>query len=223
MQMQLLADRSGFPMVWVEAIDAYLHWLPVTKLQFEYFLCDTNDPLFDADWYDQLLALNPRTAVPRIARDNYWQGLISGLMPAEAERFAAWCGERYSLPTLAEWQEAYRELQAKPPVASNEVAALAGLGGRGALLLSRVDTAVAEACAALERERRLADQMLMRLGVLEWVYETGSEHRWSAMGELPRAFRFLAASPDRGPVRPIQPTGVRAEMFGFRLVRRGRM
>jgi len=32
-------DKTGFPMVRVDEVNAYVHWLPVTKIQFETFYC----------------------------------------------------------------------------------------------------------------------------------------------------------------------------------------
>ena len=54
------ARAAGAMVVWVKAISAYMDLLPVTKIQFEYFLCDTLDPRFTAQWYDQILQINPQ-------------------------------------------------------------------------------------------------------------------------------------------------------------------
>ena len=57
-------DPTGFPLVWVEAIGAWMHWLPVSKLQFERFLRQAPDYPFQPAWYDHLLALNPLSVNP---------------------------------------------------------------------------------------------------------------------------------------------------------------
>ena len=51
-------DRTGFPMIWIEPIEAWLHVLPFTKIQLEYFLVDTNETNFDHKWYKNRLNEN---------------------------------------------------------------------------------------------------------------------------------------------------------------------
>jgi hypothetical protein len=219
MQLAFETDPTGFPMVWVDTIDAYLHWLPVTTLQWEWFLCETADPHFDAGWYDRLLGLSPRVTPSRIGPDNYWHSFLTGIVPSEAQAFAAWCGESYALPTLEQWLRAYAQLKSLPGEAVEPPAPTSEPDERLGQLLTRVESARAATAAGLGR-RTLADQMLLRLGVLEWVEQNGHPPRWVGIGELPPAARGGLTSPERGPVVPNQPETERSSLFGIRLLRR---
>ncbi|MEA2604063.1 MAG: hypothetical protein QOF89_5055 [Acidobacteriota bacterium] len=212
------ADPTGFPMVWIEEIGAFMHWLPVTKIQFEKFIATTHDPLFNDTWYRRVLDLNPRVAIPEISAENYWHAFLTGILPAEAQQFAAWCGGDYALPTLTEWRKAYAALAAAP-VGPGELSGFSeGAGEVARSALTRIESSAA-AAARPGRERTRADQMLLRLGVLEWVEQTGGADRWGGMGEPSPHFRMLW-SIDRGPAIPLNNGASRSNVFGFRLIRR---
>src|SRR5438128_864257 len=111
----VVLDPTGFPMIWVKDLGAHLHFLPVTKYQFEHFLCERFSAAFDQGWYAQLLALNGRVSPRRIEAGNYWKAFLTGALPAEAATFAEWCGEAdaggkavYQVPTPEEWFKAYQ-------------------------------------------------------------------------------------------------------------------
>ena len=55
-----LDQRTHFPLVVVPGQDFALFWLPLTKVQIEYFLSETTDSQFDRAWYDGRLRNNPR-------------------------------------------------------------------------------------------------------------------------------------------------------------------
>jgi hypothetical protein len=212
-----VTDPAGFPMVWVEEIGAFMHWLPVTKIQFEKFIAATSDPQFNDAWYRLALELNPRIPVPEIGPTSYPHALMTGALPHEARRFAAWCGEEYSLPTLEEWQKAYAALA----VLEADAAVLADLleeaGDLVRLSLTRIEAA-STAAARPGRKRTRADQMLMRLGVLEWAEQAGGVS-WAGMGEPSPYFRTMW-SIGKGPAMATDPHASRSSVFGFRLIRR---
>jgi hypothetical protein len=218
-------DPAGFPMVRVEAIAAWMHWLPVSKLEFECFLRATPDRRFNPAWYDHLLALNPRVAPARIRAESYRNALLTGILPGEAQRFAAWLGEEFALPTLEEWQRAWAALAALPAERGLPPALDPGLGLEEPVrtLAARIESAhlVVAATARPPRPRTVADQMLMRFGVLEWVRQSGPPARWVGIGEPQRPLRGLPrVSPEHGPVAPDKPEAFRSYLFGFRLIRR---
>ncbi len=59
--MEIILDKSRFPLVKIEPISIYIHVLPITKVQFEQFICDPN-AIVDASFYEEkIVKLNPRT------------------------------------------------------------------------------------------------------------------------------------------------------------------
>lgn len=214
-------DRSGFPIVWVDKIRAYLHWLPVSKVQFEYFLCAATDGRFDDKWYDRILELNPRVTSASVRPRNYWQSFLTGILPEEAQRFARWCGEDYELPALSDWFDAYEFLRDQPPVEVNWQEELPEIKPRIHKLLDQVERVSVEIAAKTKVTRTLADQMMMRHGVMEWVELQGNRQSWGGMGQLVPDWVGLLFRPDKGvPVMPREPDIERIHYFGFRLLRR---
>ncbi|HEV3076136.1 MAG TPA: hypothetical protein VHB47_17075 [Thermoanaerobaculia bacterium] len=213
-------DPTGFPMMWVPEVAQFVHCLPVTKLQFERFLGDARDGHFSAAWYDEVLRLNPRVPARRIWRDNYWGALLTGVLPAEAERFAAWCGDGYRMPLATEWQRIYRALSARGASRLGDLGALAQLGGRQRELVENLERSVEEVCHASGAACGLPERLLLRLGVVEWVALTErGDKRWAGLGEPHPAFCGNLFAPDDGQlVAPADPERERLASFGFRLV-----
>jgi len=213
-------DPTGCPMIWVDAVEAYMHWIPVTKIQFEHFLCAAPDSHFDESWYDAILHLNPRVTPGGIRSDNYWRAFLGGITPDEVQRFARWCGEGYTIPTLEDWFTAYQALKALPPEPSDVIDSMGNLRNRVRTALSRLDSASKTALTRVGYERTLADQMLMRLGVMEWV-ECREQPRfqWGGMGETDSRFQGNLFTPDYGqPSIPNNPDTDRLHYYGFRLI-----
>jgi hypothetical protein len=216
-------DPAGFPMVWVEAIAAWMHWLPVTKAEFERFLAATGRAAGGtgiAGWYDHLLAMNPPVAPARVHGENYRHALLTGIVPREAQRFAAWLGEGFTLPTLDEWLRAWSALSALPADRGLPATLARGLAEPARTLVLRFENALAASAGRARHGRTLADQMLLRGGVLEWVEQPGPPARWVGIGEPSRQARALPVSPERGPVVPDRPEAFRSYLFGCRLIRR---
>jgi hypothetical protein len=219
-----VCDRAGAPMIWVDAIGAYIHWLPVSKLQFEYFLCDQPGTRFDQKWYNEILKLNARIPPAGVQRANYWQALLTGIRPDEANAFVEWNNEAYdgvyALFTRDLWFQAYQALRSEPPLAVNHFNDLP-LQPRMKTLVERF-SAVTQSLPATAGAMTRADQMLMRQGVLEWVSCQGDRRgEWGGFGQPNRDFFSLLYSPDRGdPYFPARFEEGRLMQFGFRLLRR---
>jgi hypothetical protein len=170
-------------MVWCEEICAYVHWLPVTKVQFEYFLCDAPDAHFDASWYESVLALNPRVTPTDVATHNYWRALMTGLRPSEAQRFASWSGDGYRLPTEAEWAMLYRAVRGQPTLSIATLGLPKDRGHRASALLERIDVASRAMADERRDSPRVANQMLLRFGAMEWVRVGSPPSSWGLKGE----------------------------------------
>lgn len=221
MTLKVDTDRCGFPIVWIDSIDAYLHWLPVSKVQFEYYLCAATDGRLDDKWYEGILELNPRITPAAVRRRNYWQSFLTGILPDEAQRFARWCGEDYELPSLSDWFSAYEALREQPPVEVNWQEQVPAVKPRILKLLEQVEKVSREIAKAAGAPRSLADQMLMRYGVMEWVEVQNKRQTWGGMGQMVRDWVGLLVRPDKGiPVIPRNPEVERVHYFGFRLLRR---
>ena len=214
-----LDSRTNFPMVWIEELGAYMNWIPVTKVQFEYFLCEVNDSQFDESWYDEILSLNRRVSPTAIRNTNYWQAFITGVLPSESQRYARWCGQGYTLPTIEEWMTAYRALKQKPPEDIAAVLGLSKLNERARAIIQRIDSASQNALKQLGYPRMRAEQMLFRLGVLEWVECRNLTNRWGGIGETYADFHSALFSPEAGQPRlPKDPETDRIPYYGFRLL-----
>lgn len=216
-------DRAGFPMTWIEPLGAYLHWLPVTKVQFEYFLCDRPSARFDQDWYDALLRLNRRISPRQIDGSNYWHALLTGITPPEAQAFAQWCGDdghgHYRLPTAEEWFKAYSALRTEPPLDLAAIEALE-LSPRARLIVQKLDAAV----ASVRGEgggRTMADQMLMRHGVMEWVECKEGRSPFGAYGRPNKQLEGRLINLEAGQMSIPNDLEQRLVAYGFRLLRRG--
>ncbi len=224
-ELKFKLDQTTFPMVWVADINAYIHWIPITKIQFEYFLCAEPDNSFDAKWYDEILAINPRVTPKDINPNNYWKAFLTGIRPDEAQRFARWYrDDYYTVPTLDEWFTAYKALKRIPPQPSDIINKMGDLRDRTKKLLENIESASTIILKDAGYERTLADQMLMRMGVIEWVECRGNQRfQWGGMGQTIRSFYGGFSNPDDGqPRQPTNPKVDRLYPYGFRLIRRER-
>lgn len=220
-------DRARFPMIWVESVQAHLHFLPVTKIQFEYFLWDSASSSLDQAWLDRMYKLNPRVSPRQVDPRNYWRAFMTGVAPIEAEMYAQWCAGpeeevRYSLPTAADWQKAYKELQERD-ANTWDPACLEQSPARAQTLFSQL-----LACPA--RRTKLADLMFFDGGVLEWVDTTGERSfggEWGGYGQTHR--NFVSSGPCLNRLFPVkavpkspEDNAGRGAYYGFRLLRRER-
>ena len=219
MQLDIMLDTAGFPMIWVAPLNGYLSWLPATKIQLEYFLSATNDTTFDEAWYYRVNEMNPRIAPGQVNSKNLFQTLVTGVLPNEARRYALWCGSHYDLMTVQEWGEAFDELNKEPasPDYIRQITSRDGLRERPKRLIEMMGQ------ATKERAKTLAEQMLMRGGVIEYVYESLDRNSYEGQGV---AHSELPGGGMRKPKELVKlnnkTEGTRMRQFGFRLLHRGR-
>ena len=222
MELDLQLDKTGFPMVWMDSINAYVQWLPVTKIQMEYFLAETNDAIFDETWYYQLNQLNQRIAPTQVQSNNYWQVFATGILPRETQRYALWCGRGYSLITSDEWQQVYaeaRDIEAESDVIK-QVTGVKDIKERPRTLLQRVHRAL-PADNGVDGQRTLADLMLLRMGIMEFVFEDHNRSTFVGLGLTNPDFVGSFRRPEEPQTLKNPSEGSRMRNYGFRLVYRG--
>lgn len=217
MPQPIILDKTGFPMVWVEAIDAYMHWLPVTKIQFERFICDRPSTRFDWSWYEEVTENNPRIPPQKITIDNYWQAFMTALQPSEVRIFSEFCGAEYEIPTIEQWDRAFSEARSTDPMEWLSFDEL-DLTHRARTVLERMrDLANTD----LKGEPSQAKQMLMIWGVMEWVSVNKGEVAWAGKGLPNKSFHSRMGTPREPHVKEmLQPDARRMKDFGCRLIRR---
>jgi len=103
MELRIALDSTNFPMMYIESGKFHIHWMPVTKIQFEYFLSSGSVTSFGSAWYEQVLDYNERVTPGLVTANNYWQSFITGITPMEIKAFAGWLGKEYDIPTHDEW------------------------------------------------------------------------------------------------------------------------
>lgn len=214
MPHKYILDKTGFPMIWVDELSAYMHLIPVTKIQFEYMICDQPRSQFSDQWYQQALNLNPRISPDQINRNNYWQALITGVSPKEAQFFSQWCGGDFDLPNRQEWYVAYKSLKVlDAPFEINQLK----LKTRIKLLFEALNNQV----QPFKQSNDLASKMLLEGGVFEWVKDSNESPPWSAMGKPASgiASGIFSIKENIASFRPrdIGPL----KQVGFRLIKRG--
>lgn len=71
---------------------------------------------------------------------------------------------------------------------------------------------------------RACDQMLMRLGIMEYIYENNYRNSYAGQGQPNRHFHAHARSLPRDKyevlAKGIRNSGARIKQYGFRLIRR---
>ena len=200
--LSFTTDRTGFPLIVIKALQLDVQLFPVTKHQFEIFLSEPNQ--FDDTWYESVLDLNPRWQ--GLPGDRVEQMFLTGILPTEAVKFAAWLGEGYRLPNFREWSTIYEYLgSVSLPVP--DCGAAFGDVSAGAMRCIG---------ALMQQEHTSALAQLARFeaGVMEWIQ---GRHGWQLVGKPDPSFGqqlFCCRA-------PVTPTSVekRNKLRGFRLVR----
>jgi Sulfatase-modifying factor enzyme 1 len=219
----LSVDRTGFPVIELPGLPFKVFWLPITKIQFEHFLVDKG--ALDNDWYqDKLQNYNPRISAGQLSITNYWQAFMTGILPSEAQLYAGWVGNGADLPTAQEWKSALTLLGRWPAdhAFTDAVLHLPGLSERARILIQKMDQVLQAESAQLSDGRFLCDQMAMRLGVLELLYEDSQHLSFCCWGQTNRRFSGGINNPlrDTAPNRFNDRNGIRMKTVGFRLILR---
>jgi hypothetical protein len=200
-------DASGYPLIYVDPLEAFVQLFPVTKPQFEKFMADGRRQGLDDEWYSEILSLNTRASYRSqevVMRERLF---MTGITTDEAVSFSRWLGGDYTLLKAEEWRMCYDWFAKKP--APSAPLDLAERLARDALAIWNI---VEGQWLEQRRELNLQELSLMTQGILEWVIERPG--RYCGVGE-PSTSKFQRKADD--PVRPLGPEPRRLKNLGFRL------
>lgn len=222
MNLDIILDPIGFPLI--RAGGLYVHFLPVTKIQIEYFLCSTNETAYDEAWYTEVLGFNPRISPASITPANLIGVFVTGVLPRDARSFAQWCGTTYDLPTAAQWTTIFTTLNdviIDARIAQDHIEQILSkdkLNARARTIITNIHHSISSKISA-GRTRSLSDQMLMRGGVMEYVYLNDQHNTYGGFGET----KFSLFDPSKGHPETLNNSreGARLRHYGFRLVKQG--
>lgn len=204
-------DASGYPLIWVEPIESYVHLFPITKPQFEKFIVTRRQPTFGDDWYSKILKMNPRVSYRNQDITMPEHLFMTGVTTEEAASFGKWLGREYSLLTSEEWCKCY-EWSAKQMATSIPEEWSDRISGDARAVWEIIE----DQCWGRDSNRRqpptLQDLSLMTMGILEWASERPG--RYCALGE-PASESFQRRACD--PVYPLGAEPRRLRNLGFRL------
>jgi len=211
-----LDPRTHFPLVEVPGQNFALFWLPLSKIQAEYFLSDTIERPFDRAWYRERLRVNPREVPENLTPSNLIQAFLTGILFDEARKCSEWFGKGFGLPHSSEWQRALAvfEMESADPAYVQQILALPYLHPRARQLV----IACEDALPVFQRQnnpanRKLAHQLMLQAGIFEYVYQDGSANRCEACG-TPQHLGRAASETTRTLLHPDQ--GERMGNLGMR-------
>lgn len=199
--------RNGLQ-AWTGAGDTFRLWY-VTERRHISSPVDPPNEFGDA-WYDEVLRHNPRVAVTNFKPGKRERVFLTALLPQEAEKFAAWLGDGFGLPSVALWREVYQAFGKRPFQTAV----------RGAIVQRTTEKSpvAGELLAKLWEQvapRTPAEALLLKHGVVEWVRDNGHH---VGLGVPRREFHANLWDPLEETVKPLSPDE-RIHFFGFRLWR----
>jgi hypothetical protein len=211
----------GFPLIRIPKMNFLIQLLPVTKVQFEYFLCDQPDPYFNESTFNDLLSYNPRISPSQITLENYWNIFLTAIKPEEVKKFALWLGEGYQIPSKDQWYQIYDSLQSLPYDENlfAQIASSSNMPERTKTILKKLEEVNRQ--TGTSQPKRLVDQLFMRYGVMEWVMRPDAQTEWGGMGYPSSKFQSVTYRPEQNqPEIPRNVSENRLKHYGFRLIKR---
>jgi hypothetical protein len=180
--------------------------------------------LFNAEYYEELLPLNPRISLQSVEKDNYWRAFLTGVKPSEIDEIIKWYQSAdqqntYTLASLEEWNAIYTEFSKFKPI--EDLSIIPTKTKRISLLVDKLGSMYKQLHQTRDHTFTLKDQMLLQYGVVEWVFDSQSTHKWIGMGQPNPVFRTVAYPPEQRVAEyPINPDQYRLFYYGFRLLRK---
>ena len=206
---KVILDPAGFPMIKVGNL--YVHWLPVTKIQIEYFLSSITDTSYDESWYNLLLDQNPRISPGDMRTDNYYKLFATGVVVRDVRRYITWCGRGFDFPSEEEWKTIFNSVNNPPYEEVFEQVIEKTKGERAQLLLRNLNSLSIG-------NHTIADRMLLRNGIMEHVYMNGG---YGLMGQAASGLVGILSSPSLDKALRNQNENARLKHIGFRLIMKG--
>lgn len=226
--MQITADKTGFPLVSIPNRRLEVSWLPFTKIQLEHFLADTNSPSFDQEWYDQICNINLRINPYQMDFGKYEGIFVTGILPSEIKLISQWMGLGFDIPTIEEWDIIFDHFYAYEATSDiiDQINNSGQISERAKIIVKKLDEYTNQDKQQLLNDtRRVNDQMLMRLGLMEYIYENNYRNTYAGQGQPNRHFhphvRSLPRDKHEKLARQYREIGGRIRQYGFRLIRRG--
>lgn len=203
----------GIPFIRIHPLNLSIQYMPVNKIQFEYFMADEPDPELGESVYNEILKISPRVSPRRIpAEPDYKEIFITGLKNSEILKYISWLGEDYSIPSVPQWQQVLEFLN-RP---TNEelvqkIIEQPFIPQRSKLIIQKLDEVNRQKMGA---NRTMGDQLLLRYGIKEWLLDYDSPTKYSIIGGKNVA--------PKSPVRINNNNALtgRDEEIGFRLIKK---
>jgi hypothetical protein len=203
-------DNTGYPLIYVDPLEMYVHLFPVTKPQFERFIASGRKIKSDDQWYADVLASNPRVSYRSEDVIEREQLLTTGVTTDDALTFGRWLGRGYRLLTAAEWCEC-REWFGEKSACSVPPDLATRISDDALAIWNWIENEWLEQSDQIN----LQQLSLMQQGILEWVIDLPGTYY--AVGD-PRSAKSLRTVYD-----PVRPLGIEASSLrnlGFRLAKR---
>lgn len=234
MTQKIVADRTGLPLIWIPSLNAFVNLFPVTKVSFEFFLCDrVVAQSFDASWYNKILQQNPREAVGEIRNENVEKAFITGVTPEEISKFCRWMGtNKYNcrIPTNEEWTEIYRYAASNAVLSLSTVLDSIAASARIEELIRNLLSAstqnpvptslfVGNPVRNTAPVATLASQMFLQNGIGEWVSAVNNNKACvGARGGIMRRLNGDGMDPVNSRLLFVDRADSRPKEVGFRLI-----
>jgi hypothetical protein len=202
---QWRVDRSGYPLIFVEPLQSYVHLFPVAKAQFERFIAAETQSGWGDEKYAEVLKLNPRASYRAADQTKYERLFVTAVRPDEVKSFSSWLGDGYELPDTQQWLTCYDWLEQQPLTSPPPGLAEDAL-------------AIWQIVFARQSMRTFLDLSLMCDGVKEWVKVKGQTERHGGLGCPTRRFHTLSRDPRK--LVTVTTTEDRLQAYGFRLLMR---
>lgn len=210
--MEIIYDRTNFPLIKIDPLNIFVHVLPVTKIQFERFLSDHYASPDSQGYTSSIIDLNPRISPRNFNADEAWKIFATALLPDEIARFTSWLGPSYRLPTRQEWITTKEWLEnINADVFQNAILELNGMNILANILIQKI--------FEVYSAKNALDVCMQLNTIMEWTKDTLDSKQLALIGAPDRRlFSSLERTDYLSPMYPIN-YNKRIAYAGFRLIK----